>query len=299
MAALLLPVAQSLSCAIPRAGAYVRPSIPMFTDRIGVEYVWIVPGEFDMGNDEFSIPVNRVRITKGFWMARCLVTNSQYERFQKRSRYSGSTAADSPVVCVTKPDAQAFAAYCSKLSGHRYRLPTDAEWEYNARGGLIGKFYAWGDDLGDGRANIWSGNATPVKKFPPNGYGLYDMSGKAWSYVSDVDPAGPEKAAVKAKGILVDPTGAAKGWGWIARGGSYLSIDGFVFLQHLVPPDSVAKDCPECSVRLIVEDDADLAKLRSSKDRSRFLTVQTNPVSTGPTVTRISWRNGWPGSRRK
>lgn len=100
-----------------------------------------------------------------------------------------------PVVHVTFADAQAYAAWAGK------ELPTEAEWEFAARGGLDGAEYAWGDELQPGgkhMANTWQGNfpienrsedgysrTSPVTAFPPNGYGAYDMIGNAWEWTVD------------------------------------------------------------------------------------------------------------------
>ena len=103
--------------------------------------------------------------------------------------------ADHPVVHVAHEDAQAYAAWAGK------RLPSEAEWEFAARGGLAAADYAWGNELApDGAilANYWQGEfphqnllldgwerTSPVRSFPANGYGLYDMIGNVWEWTSD------------------------------------------------------------------------------------------------------------------
>lgn len=102
---------------------------------------------------------------------------------------------DHPVVQVSWDDAEAYAKWAKK------RLPTEAEWEHAAQGGLNGKRFAWGDEFQPGgkfMANTWTGEfprhntkedgfdrTAPVRSFPPNGYGLYDMGGNVWNWVSD------------------------------------------------------------------------------------------------------------------
>jgi formylglycine-generating enzyme required for sulfatase activity len=103
--------------------------------------------------------------------------------------------ADHPVVHVAYEDAEAYARWAGKA------LPTEAEWEFAARGGLDGAVYAWGNELmpeGRTMANTWQGNfplenqlsdgyewTAPVGTFPPNGFGLFDMIGNVWEWTSD------------------------------------------------------------------------------------------------------------------
>ncbi len=104
--------------------------------------------------------------------------------------------ADHPVVHIAYEDAEAYARWAGK------QLPTEAEWERAARGGLEGAAYAWGDELtpeGRHMANVWQGEfpvvnleldgyaaTAPVGAFPPNGYGLYEMTGNVWEWTSDL-----------------------------------------------------------------------------------------------------------------
>ena len=109
----------------------------------------------------------------------------------------GSSVAsrpDHPVVHVAFEDAQTYAGWAGK------RLPTEAEWEFAARGGLDGKDFVWGDEMlpgGEPAANTWQGSfpyrhtskhgprTLPVGSFAPNGYGLYDVAGNVWEWTSD------------------------------------------------------------------------------------------------------------------
>ncbi|GAA0844777.1 formylglycine-generating enzyme family protein [Bifidobacterium pullorum subsp. gallinarum] len=134
---------------------------------------------------------------------------------------------DHPVVHVSWNDAD---AYC-KWAG--VRLPTEAEWEYAARGGLVQKRYPWGDELkpaGEFRCNIWQGRfpvknhasdgypgTAPVGAYCPNGYGLYQMSGNVWEWCSDW-----YDRSYDVTGHTDNPKGPLQGQERVMRGGSYL-----------------------------------------------------------------------------
>jgi sulfatase modifying factor 1 len=114
---------------------------------------------------------------------------------------------DHPVVHVAYEDAEAYARWAGK------QLPTEAEWEYAARGGLDGAIFTWGDEMMPGgkmMANTWQGEfpwqnlsldgyerTSPVGAFPPNGYGLYDMAGNVWEWTSDWYSANPSAGPAK------------------------------------------------------------------------------------------------------
>jgi formylglycine-generating enzyme required for sulfatase activity len=123
---------------------------------------------------------------------------------------------DHPVVHIAYEDAEAYAGWAGKA------LPTEAEWEYAARGGLDGKPFVWGDEHfpgGRAMANTWQGEfpwqnllqdgyarTAPVGSFPPNGYGLYDMAGNVWEWTSDWYVARrPEDTAKACCGPPVNP----------------------------------------------------------------------------------------------
>lgn len=133
---------------------------------------------------------------------------------------------DHPVVHVSWNDASAFAQWSGQ------RLPTEAEWEYAARGGLEQKLYPWGDKLrpdGQHRCNIWQGEfpsidtaddgyagTCPVRAFPPNGFGLYSVTGNAWEWCADWFDTEHHDADRK------NPAGPPTGQTRVMKGGSFL-----------------------------------------------------------------------------
>lgn len=157
---------------------------------------------------------------------------------------------DHPVVHVAHTDALAYCAWAGA------RLPTEAEWEFAARGGLEGKAFPWGDELtpaGVHRCNIWQGTfpaenlaedgylgTAPVTAYEPNGYGLYNMVGNAWEWCADwfdtrfhTHPQAPR----------TNPKGPTRGSARVMKGGSHLCHRSYCYRYRVAarsssPPDS-------------------------------------------------------------
>ncbi len=168
------------------------------SDKDGLTMLLIPSGTFEMG-DSFEeglpheLPVHTVSI-HAFYMDATEVTNAAYKQFLDATGHRtpeswddpAFNAPDQPVVDVSWLDAAAYAQWAGK------RLPSEAEWEYAARGGRVGMRYPWGDEITHNDANykgkndtdIWDGPA-PVASFAENGYGLYDMGGNVWEWCAD------------------------------------------------------------------------------------------------------------------
>jgi len=150
--------------------------------------VLIPGGTFLMGSPEGEQdeqPVHEVTVD-AFYLDSHEVTNEQYRQFMEATGrpappfwHPDLDRPDEPVVGVSWFDARDYAAWAGK------RLPTEAEWEYAARGGMTGTRYPWGDTADRDAANFSSFGLLPVKSFPPNGFGLYDMIGNVWEWCGD------------------------------------------------------------------------------------------------------------------
>jgi formylglycine-generating enzyme required for sulfatase activity len=145
---------------------------------------------------------------------------------------------DHPVVHISWNDGQAYALWAGK------RLPTEAEWEYAARGGLEQQRYPWGDQLTPGgkhRMNVWQGTfpsintaedgfrgTAPVDAYEPNGFGLFNMTGNVWEWCADWFSA-TYPAEARSKKLRDNPTGPTIGERRLMRGGSYLCHRSYCF----------------------------------------------------------------------
>ena len=187
-------------------------------NKDGSEMSLIPAGSFEMGDQRLfhppnALPVHTVELD-AFYMDVNEVTVGQFKRFVEESGYNYdrwnsvakySPTDEHPMVEVTWNDATAYAQWADK------RLPTEAEWEYVARGGLSGKRYPWGDDesvardhanyLGTGSRDQWggppNGGTAPIGSFDSNGYGLYDMTGNVWEWCADWYDDGQDSRALR------------------------------------------------------------------------------------------------------
>jgi len=193
----------------------------VIVNSIGMKLAYIPADEFEMGSpldeqgrqeDEF---LHRVKLTKPFFIGVTEVTQSQWEAVMgyNRSNFRGE---DLPVEKVSWRDAAAFCEKLSEKEGKRYRLPTEAEWEYACRAGARGAFGGIGniDDMGWYEANSEK-RTHPVATKQANAWGLYDMHGNVSEWCSDIYGADYPVVAV------VDPAGPTEGTYRVIRGGAW------------------------------------------------------------------------------
>ncbi len=200
--------------ATPAAGVFPRQAESFKDCPNCPEMVRIPAGTFRMGHIQDvgaaytkpARPVREVGIEFPFAMSRYEVTFDEYDRFtdakgRPRLADKGWGRGRLPALRMSRVDAIAYTKWLTEKTGKYYRLPTEAEWEYAARGGKETNFW-WGDSTDPNRANFGVGvtgwlpapfvkdgdkypNTSPVGAFPPNPFGLYDMHGNVWEYVED------------------------------------------------------------------------------------------------------------------
>jgi formylglycine-generating enzyme required for sulfatase activity len=231
---------QSVDVQVATPDGMKHTNITYFINSVGMKFVRIEPGTFIMGLDEETskevgpdYPVggpmyvqHRVTLTKPYYLAAFDVTNLQYDQYDTqhkhhRPKYQLVPDGDNhPAQPISWQDAQLFCRWLSAKEGRFYRLPTEAEWEYACRAGTTNRTY-WGSNVEDRtKANLGGSRdkrthahyaddgfeyTAPVGSFPANPWGLYDMIGNSWQWVSDwysvfatndaVDPQGPPMGA--------------------------------------------------------------------------------------------------------
>jgi len=200
--------------------------------------VLIPAGNFQMGSNDWDLnekPVHTVQISS-FYIDKYEVTNGEYKKCvdagscsvpseresYTRSRYYGDSRYDNyPVIYVDWSQAK---SYCEWKGG---RLPTEAEWEYAARGGLRGMKYPNGDSISQSEANYRGSDTVNVGSYSPNGYGLYDMGGNVWEWTNDWYEDNYYKSSPSR-----DPKGPSNGEYRVVRGGSWDSYSNFIRVSY-------------------------------------------------------------------
>jgi uncharacterized protein (TIGR02996 family) len=221
----------------------VRPVVAEVVNSIGMRFALIPPGHFRMGGAstekgrlKHEGPLHEVEITQAFYLGVFPVTQAQYEKVMGsnpsyfsttgngRSVVVGLETSAFPVEQVNFEDAIAFLDRLSTLpeekeSGRKYRLPSEAEWEYACRGGSASSSaFAFGNQLSSSQANCnWTlKHPCPVGSYPPNVFGLYDMHGNVWEWCHDrYDDCYYEKSP------RTDPRGPSRFRKRMIRGGSW------------------------------------------------------------------------------
>ena len=193
----------------------------------GMEFVFIKGGCFEMGDafgdgDSAEKPVHEVCVDD-FYLGKYEVTQGQWEKVMGRnpSRFKGR---DNPVETVTWNDVQRFMERLNSKSARKYRLPTEAEWEYAAKSGGKREIFSGTNQEGELGQYAWysnnPGNQThPVGQKEPNGLGLYDMSGNVWEWCADWYDAHYYQKSPKD-----NPRGPVNGALRVLRGGSWFSL---------------------------------------------------------------------------
>jgi eukaryotic-like serine/threonine-protein kinase len=202
------------------------------SDVDGMLQVYVPAGKFEMGSEDGSSdesPLHTVYLD-AFWIDQTEVTLGQFEAFIRVDNYDANPCGEGenhPVACVSWFDAQAYCEWAGR------RLPTEAEWEKAARGGLEGATYPWGDHSltcdhaaeNGAQYRDCYGRTAPVGSFSPNGYGLYDMVGNVWEWVSTLYMAYPYDAADGREDVDASGYRVLRGGTWDSVvGGRYLRI---------------------------------------------------------------------------
>lgn len=237
----------------PTATFTPAPGSKQTREKDGMVMVLLSAGTFKMGSSQSkpdNKPVHAVTLDS-FWIDQSEVTNAMYRLCvdakvcsapQNRAYFDQANSDELPVVYVNWGQAN---TYCGWVDG---RLPSEAEWEYAARGGLEQKLFVWGDEKpscdpqapnGEQTTECSPNSAVKVKSFQPNGYGLYDMAGNVWEWVHDwYDSAYYKDSPAR------DPQGPETGRYRVNRGGSWVESD---FLQRVASrnwyePEDAVKD---------------------------------------------------------
>lgn len=220
---MLFIVLSSVVCYFPYSIAEAQEQEIFTSPTLGAKFVLIPSGSFMMGSPanepgRLNIPkvdmeaLHKVTISKPFYIQATEVTQGQWKQVMGNNpSFFSSCGDDCPVEQVSWEDAQMFIKKLNSMEGtDKYRLPTDAQWEYAARAGTTTRFYTGDSEEDLSRAGWYAGNSGekthPVGQKTPNVWGLYDMHGNVWEWVQDWFGFDPYPA-----GSLTDPEGQSIG----------------------------------------------------------------------------------------
>jgi formylglycine-generating enzyme required for sulfatase activity len=245
----------------PIARAGERLKYPAFKNGFGIEMLLVTSGSFPMGCDTGEAGPHEQPVTPTtigcFYMARYPVTNAQYEQFDPAHASKRAPWANElhPVVYVTSREAEKFCAWLSAREGRKYRLPTEAEWEYAARG-VEGLIYPWGPRLETGTLanfadkrtnfpwrdpNIDDGFAetAPVGSFPRSAspFGIEDLAGNIFEWCLDFFEPYKGKERTNPRGPLTGTQRVYRGGSWKSRASNLRAS-----ARHFNQPDYSGND---------------------------------------------------------
>jgi uncharacterized protein (TIGR02996 family) len=229
------PVALETLSAWRRSRLAERPGHSRRINSLGMEFVWIPAGTYlrgalpdDPDRHDDESPRYATTLSRGFYLGRFQVTQGQYQRVvgTNPSRFNAGNHGgfNHPVEMVSWEEASEFcvvlgALPAEKKVGHRYRLPTESEWEHAARCGWDHTVFPWDRRMTPWLANYGEtvGHTVPVGSYPPNPWGLCDMTGNLWDWCADWSELYPKNL----RQPLLDPRGPRSGSQRVLRGGSW------------------------------------------------------------------------------
>lgn len=222
------------ACAPTTKESRVPPARKTFANPLGMKFIYILPGTFMMGSAANERGANddekqhQVTISRPFYLQAAEVTQGQWKRIMGNNpSYFKHCGEDCPVESVSWNNVYEFIKRLNrKVGSDKYRLPTEAEWEYACRAGTTTRFYT-GKCLSTDEANYqgnfpffgcpygkYKSETVKVGSFPPNPWGLYDMHGNVWEWCQDFKGEYPSDHVTDPKGPLLGSSRVVRGGSW-------------------------------------------------------------------------------------
>ncbi|HEX3526722.1 MAG TPA: SUMF1/EgtB/PvdO family nonheme iron enzyme [Thermoanaerobaculia bacterium] len=233
-----------LQTAAPRKAEALESAGQPFTEPLtGIRFLWIPGGRFQMGSNALpdEQPIHWVQLSP-FWVGETQVTNAQYSVFLEKTKYTEPdywrdkrfSSPEQPVVGVSWYDVRAFCAWLAKVSGWEVTLPSEAQWEFAARG-TDGREYPWGPERPDSTRSCFGldyqkGQPTPAGSYPAGRgpFGTLDQAGNGWEWCRDAWDAKRYLKLTERRGEPVDPIAEVPQGDQeekrVVRGGGWLNL---------------------------------------------------------------------------